>query len=138
MVLCSYNQEDIDIVLPVCNTQQKFSHDTVMAILIQVTWKNAEDYKLKIDKTLFDSMGTIKSGLFPDDVTPKPVIQIVFVLTSVCRACGHKTHHSGPFTVFDIWFVGLLMATFKHIDEDLASYINLLLSSPFNPMMHLN
>ena len=46
-MLCSHNQEDIDIVLPVCNTQQKLSHDTVMAILIQVTWKNAEDYKLK-------------------------------------------------------------------------------------------
>ena len=106
-----------------------------MAILIQVTRKNAEDYKLKIDKTLFDSMGTIKSGLFPDDVTSKPVIQIVFVLTSVRRARGHETHHSGPFTVFDIWFVGLLMATFKHIDEDLASYINLLSSSPFNPVI---
>ena len=51
MVLCSHNQEDINIVLPVCNMLQKLSHNsdnTVMAILIQVTRKNTEDYKLKI------------------------------------------------------------------------------------------
>ena len=44
--------------MPVCDIQQKISRDTVMAIFIQV--KNADDYKLAIEKTLFDRMSPIK------------------------------------------------------------------------------
>ena len=44
--------------------------------------KNAGKYKLDIDKSLVDGIGPIKLGLFPDDVTPKPVIRIVFTLAS--------------------------------------------------------
>jgi hypothetical protein len=130
MVLCSNNQEGIDIVLPVCDTQRNLSRDTVTAILVQV--KNSEEYKLEIDKTLFDGMGPIKLGLFPKDVIPKPVIRIVFALASreagitFPKAREREPHRADPFTAFDVWFAGLSTATFKHIDGDLESYQSLL------------
>jgi hypothetical protein len=55
---CTQTQVGMDIVLPVCDIQQKLSRDTVTAIFIQV--KNADDYKLAIEKTLFDRMSPIK------------------------------------------------------------------------------
>jgi hypothetical protein len=89
--------------------------------------KNLDEYGLDIDETLFDRMDPIKF-LFPDDVTPKPAIRIVFALGS--RETGVAfpkpreldPHHADPFTAFDIWFAGLSAAAFKNIDEDLASY----------------
>ena len=87
MVLCSNHQPGVDIVIPICHTQQPLSRDSVTAILIQV--KNAEKFQLSIDKTLFDAMDPIGLGLFPKDpntgrlkVVPKPVIRIVFALAS--------------------------------------------------------
>ena len=41
MVLCTTNQQGIDIVLPVCHMTQGLGPDTVTAIVIQV--KNNED-----------------------------------------------------------------------------------------------
>jgi hypothetical protein len=138
MVLCSHNQEGIDIVVPVCDTQRKLSPGTVTAILIQV--KNAEEYKFEIDKTLFDRMDPIKLGLFPDGMTPKPVIRIVFALASGEAGINYReprkrrARSPDPFTAFDIWFAGLSTAAFKCIDEDkdLASY-RLLLDRSLRP-----
>jgi hypothetical protein len=101
----------------------------VTAILIQV--KNAEKYKLEIDKTLFDGMSPIKF-LFSNGVDPKPVIRIVLALAS--REAGvtfPKARERGPhcpdtFTAFDVWIAGLSTAAYKHMDEDLGSYRNLL------------
>lgn len=130
MVLCSTNKGGVDIVLPVCNTQRKLSRDTVSHILVRV--KNSEEYGLDIDETLFDQLNPIKLGLFPDDVIPKPVIRIVFALTSgeagvtFSQVRGPELHRADPFTAFDVWFAGLSTATFKHIDEDLDSYRTLL------------
>ena len=136
MMLCTQNQQGVDIVLPVCDIQRKLSRDTVTAILIQV--KNAEDIKLKIDKALFDGMGPIKLGVFPKDVTPKPVIRMVLALASdkagvaFPDARERETHYPDPFTAFDVWIAGLSTAAFKHIDEDLVSY-RLLLERSLEP-----
>ena len=67
--------------------------------------KNAGKYKLDIDKSLVDGIGPIKLGLFPDDVTPKPVIRIVFTLASreagitFPRARGCELHHPDPISL---------------------------------------
>ena len=88
MVMCSNNQEGIDILLPVCDTKRELSRRSVTAVLIQV--KNAKRYKKDLDKTLFDGMDPLNLGIFPK--TPpnaplatdilKPVIRLVFALAS--------------------------------------------------------
>ncbi|KAH9990646.1 hypothetical protein BJV74DRAFT_920614 [Russula compacta] len=57
MIMCADNQ-GVDIVIPICQTDQALSRHTVTAILVQV--KNDEQYTLKIDKELFDNMDPIK------------------------------------------------------------------------------
>ena len=63
MILCTTNQEGIDIVLPVCHMTQKLGPDSVTAIIIQV--KNTKDYKATLQGHLFDAMDTVvKSTIF--------------------------------------------------------------------------
>jgi len=134
MILCSSNQEGIDIVIPICHTQRPLSRDSVTAILVQV--KNAEDFQLTIKKTLFDKMDPIALGLFPNTeelkVAPKPVIRIVFALAAhkagveVRTEPQRRRHHEDPFTAFDIWCAGLGDKAFKHTDADLVWYQQLL------------
>lgn len=80
MALCSTHQEGVGIVVPVCDTERKLSRNTMTAIIVQA--KNSGEYGLEIDETLVDRMSPIKLGLFPDDVTPKPVMRIIFALAS--------------------------------------------------------
>jgi hypothetical protein len=79
MIMCSRNQDRIDIVLPVCATKGNLSRDSVTAILIQV--KNAKRIGCSIDKTIFDGMDPFSLGLF-DKGSQKPVIRMVFALAS--------------------------------------------------------
>ena len=126
LIMCSDNQEGVDIVIPICHTNQALSRHTVTAILVQV--KNEETYTLKIDEELFDIMDPIKLGLFPPNVDPKPVIRIVFALASTDvgvnfpKERGCERHSEDGFTAFDVWCAGLSKDTFKHLDDDLASY----------------
>ena len=83
-------------------TEISFDDATYAAPAGQV--KNAGKYKLDIDKSLVDGIGLIKLGLFPDDVTPKPVIRIVFTLAS--REAGipfpehvGELHHPDQFRI---------------------------------------
>jgi hypothetical protein len=136
MILLSNNPEDIDIVLPVCDTKQNLSSDTMTAILIQV--KNAERFK-NIQGTLFDAMNPFELGVFPlaeegspTTVTPKPVIRLMLALASPEAGVAFReepaARENGPdgFTAFDIWLAGLSGSTFGKIGEDLASYQYLL------------
>jgi hypothetical protein len=133
MVMCSNNQEGIDILLPVCDTKRTLSRHSVTAILIQV--KNAKRYKKDIDKTLFDGMDPLNLGIFSknppnaplDTDIPKPVIRLVFALASpeagvVFRQRAERRNHPDTFTTFDIWLAGLSASTFRQVGEDLASY----------------
>jgi hypothetical protein len=126
MIMCSDNQDGVDIVIPICHTQQALSRHTVTAILVQV--KNAEQYKLKIDNELFVKMNPIDLGLFPSGVDAKPVIRIVLALASTKAGVnfpeqrGREHHYDDPFTAFDVWCAGLSNDTFRHIDDDLTSY----------------
>ena len=126
LIMCSDNQQGVDIVIPICHTDQALSRHAVTAILVQV--KIDEKYTLKVDKELFDNMDPIKLGLFPPSVDPKPVIRIVFALASTDvgvdfpQERGPERHHEDRFTAFDVWCAGLSKDTFKHLDDDLASY----------------
>ena len=79
-------------------------------------------------------------SLFPkdSDVTPKPVIRMVFALASdeagvaFPEAREREMHYSDPFTAFDVWLAGLSTAAFKHVGEDSASY-RLLLDRSLEP-----
>ena len=140
MIMCSNNQEGVNIVIPICHTHQPLSRDSVTAILVQV--KNAEKYQFRIHESLFDAMDPIGLGLFPDTdklkVVPKPVIRIVFALAAVDAGVDipdtreREDHHHDNFTAFDVWCAGLADKTFKHIDGDLASY-RLLLERSLRP-----
>jgi hypothetical protein len=143
MVLCSNNQEGIDILLPICDTKQKLSRHSVTAILIQV--KNDDRFKKNLHKVLFDGMSPLKLGIFPKDgsstrvtpkstgdrVTPKPVIRLVFALASSeaeagvvfrTRADPNRKLYSDQFTAFDIWLAGLSPKTFRQIGKDSEPY----------------
>jgi hypothetical protein len=126
VIMCSHNQDGIDIVLPVCSTKGNLSRDTVTAILIQV--KNAKRIGCSIDKAIFDGMDPLSLGLFDKD-SRKPVIRMVFALASsppgVLFPALHEytsTRSGGvsEFTAFDIWYAGL--SWFKNIGDDLTSY----------------
>jgi hypothetical protein len=126
MIMCSHNQDGIDIVLPVCSTKGNLSRDTVTAILIQV--KNAKRIGCSIDKAIFDGMDPLSLGLFDKD-SRRPVIRMVFALASsppgVLFPALHEytsTRSGGvsEFTAFDIWCAGL--SSFKNIGDDLTSY----------------
>jgi hypothetical protein len=134
MIVCTNNQEGVDIVLPLCHTKHMLSPDSVTAVLIQV--KNTERFKKDIQETSFDFMSPFDLGIFPEDgpstaVTPKPVIRLVFALTSpeagvVFRErAGHRSHPD-TFTAFDIWLAGLSTDTFAQIGGDLDAYRTLL------------
>ena len=129
MVLLSNNQAYVDIVLPVCNTKQNISRDSMMAILIRV--KNAVRFKKNIQETLFDTMSPFDLGMFPEEgspttmtVTPKPVNRLVLALASpeagvVFREqpeCA-KSRPDTSFTAFDIWLAGLSTATYGKIGD---------------------
>ncbi|KAF8491845.1 hypothetical protein F5888DRAFT_1892004 [Russula emetica] len=82
MILCATNQEDIDIVLPVCHVTQNLGPDSVTAIIIQV--KNTQDYKATLQANLFDAMDSVvKSAIFKlpgsgvdcDDSNPELITQ---------------------------------------------------------------
>jgi hypothetical protein len=135
MIVCSNNQEGLDIVVPICHAQQTLSRNSVTAILVQV--KNSEKYQSDVDNLLFDCMDPIKLGLFPAKVVPKPVIRIVFTLAA--RKTGvhfprarRREYRHDKFTAFDVWCAGLGDETFKHIGTDLASY-RLLLERSLRP-----
>jgi hypothetical protein len=137
MIMCSDSQEGIDIVIPICHTQQALSRHSVTAILVQV--KNSEKYQSTLVKTLFDRTNPIGLGLFPAQVVPKPVIRIVFALAAVDagvyfpKARQRDHHYDDRFTAFDIWCAGLGAKAFKHIDSgDLMSY-QLLLERSLRP-----
>jgi hypothetical protein len=127
MIMCSHNQDGIDIVLPVCSTEGNLSRDSVTAIIIQV--KNAEQFGCSIDKTIFDGMDPLRVGLF-DKESQKPVIRMVFALASPRpgiifpprRKYPNTTRSGGvgKFTAFNIWCAGL--SCFKNIGDDLSSY----------------
>jgi len=144
MILCATNQENIDIILPVCHTTRNLGPDSVTAIIIQV--KNAEDFGRKYNKSLYDGMDSaVTSTIFSEsksttgaperkEVTPKPVIRLVFALASPEPAVAirpgaevkcHETDHDA-FTTFDIWLAGLSEETFKRIGADLEPYQALL------------
>ena len=134
MILCSNNQKGIDIVLPVCHTEQILSPDSVTAILIQV--KNAKDFGKDMKSTLFDAMCPFDLGVFPvakeeplarPPPEPKPVIRLVFALASpeasvVFREGATRKNHPDAFTAFDIWLAGLSADTFKQVGLDLDPY----------------
>ena len=136
MIMCSDNQEGIDIVIPICHTRKALSRHSVTAILVQV--KNSERYQLKIHKSLFDGMDPISLGIFPDKVDPKPVIRIVFALAALdagvdfLDARQRERHHTDRFTAFDVWCAGLDKETFNHIGGDMSSY-RLLLERSLRP-----
>src|SRR5260370_22900080 len=119
MIMCSDNQDGIDIVIPICHTQQALSRQTVTAILVQV--KNAHKYKLKIDNELFVKMNPIELGLFPPSMHPKPVIRIVLALASTEAGVnfpeqrGREHRYDDLFTAFDVWCAGLSNDPFRHI-----------------------
>jgi hypothetical protein len=129
MIVCKDNQLGVDIILPICFMDGNLSRHTVSAIYIQV--KNAEDYKLKVDKTLFDAMnpqhllGTLSNH-------PRPIIRIVFALASPEAGVSfplppeRPPHHPAMFTTFDVWCAGLSTKTFQQIGSDLESYRTLL------------
>jgi hypothetical protein len=140
MIMSSDNQAGVDIVIPICQTQRPLSRKTVTAILVQV--KNAEEFQLAVDNSLFDRMDPTKLGLFhkPNqfEVDPKPVIRIVFALAAVQAGVNfpntrqREHHHPDKFTAFDVWCAGLGNKAFKHTDGDLASY-RLLLERSLRP-----
>src|SRR5216684_5685891 len=137
MILCATNQLGIDIVLPVCQMAQNLGPDSVTAIIIQV--KNAKNFGTELVKSLYDGMDSaIPSAIFPEseltteapepnEVTPKPIIRLVFALASpepamVFRPGTEVEHHCDAFTTFDIWLAGLSEETFKQIGVDLELY----------------
>ncbi len=126
MILCTDTQKAIDIIIPICHTQQPLSRDSVTAILVQV--KNAEEYQQDFKKTLFDPIDPIKLGLFPSKVDPKPVIRMVLALASRVDGVAfpdarQREHDYGDsFTAFDVWCAGLSNESFKHVDDDEAWY----------------
>ena len=66
----------VDIVLPVCDTKQNLSSDSMTAILIRVKPErpeNAEHFKKKIQETLFDTMSPSDLGMFPEEGSPTTV-----------------------------------------------------------------
>jgi uncharacterized protein YwbE len=134
MILCTHNQNGVDIVLPLCLKTGKLSRETVSAILIQV--KNSDKYGYDIDKTLFDGLCPFRVRLFDKGFTPRPVIRMVFALASpksgVCfpEVREPRTRHYDDSTAFDIWCAGL--SSFKNIGEDLASY-QILLNRSLQP-----
>jgi hypothetical protein len=141
MIMCSDNQAGVDIVIPICLTQVPLSRDSVTAILVQV--KNAENFQLTVDNSLFDRMDPIKLGLFHkpnqmEEVDPKPVIRIVFALAAVQAGVDfpntrqREHHYPDKFTAFDVWCAGLGNKAFKNTDGDLASY-QLLLERSLRP-----
>jgi hypothetical protein len=149
MVLLSNNQAYVDIVLPVCDTKQTLSRDSMTAILIRV--KNAEHFEKNIQETLFDMMSPFDLGMFPEEgspttvtVTPKPVIRLVLALASpeagvVFREQPERTksRRDTSFTAFDIWLAGLSTATYGKIGDasDLDAY-RALLDSSLRPHWH--
>ncbi len=137
MILCATNQEGIDIVLPVCHMARNLGPDSVTAIIVQV--KNAKDFGTKYVPSLYDGMDSaITSAIFTksksttgtpeaNEVTPKPVIRLVFALASPEPAVvfwpGTEVEHRfDAFTTFDIWLASLSGETFKQIGADLESY----------------
>ena len=166
MILCATNQEleGIDIILPVCYTTQNLGPDSVTAIIIHVT--NGKDFNTELNESLYYAMDpAVTSTIFsmlPDsdlttenasalvepkkkkrktspisnNVTPKPVIRMVFALASpepaiVFRGRASAEHHLDEFTAFDIWLAGLSDQTFKQVqDADLEPYEKLLEHSP--------
>ena len=114
MIICKDNQLGVDIVLPAC-----LSKDTITTGFIQV--KNAEKYKLKVDRGLLDAMHPLSLGLFSEDEIPRLVIRMVFALASWQNGMNfpnprrYEPHHPNEFTAFDVWCAGLSSDTFNHI-----------------------
>jgi hypothetical protein len=129
MIICAQNQTGVDIVLPLCLKTGHLSRRTVSAILVQV--KNSDQYGYDIDRMLFDGLCPFKVGVFDETSTPRPVIRMVFALSSSksgvrfpeVRERSHTRCHDAS-TAFDIWCAGL--SSFRDIDEDLNSYQTLL------------
>jgi hypothetical protein len=91
---------------------------------------NVRKYSKEIDTDLFEKFCPFNLHVFDQDATPRPVIRMVFALTSqesgVCFWTVDNT--CGEFTAFDIWCTGL--SCFHSVDkEDLVSYKVLLYRS---------
>ena len=141
MVVCTDNQDGVDIVLPLCPKTGNISRDTVSAILIQV--KNAKRYRRNIDNVLFNKMDPIELGIFEKNSPRRPIIRMVFALAApdeddvdeddvsvlpkekrkkeqakAVSSPGVRTRYSrrgdkNLTTTFDIWCAGLSEKTFK-------------------------
>ena len=126
MVVCKESQFGVDIVLPVCLVDQELSRDTVTAIYFQV--RNNKKYERGIDQGLLNVMDPFLLGLFSEGQRPRPIIRVVFALTSQENGVlfpNQRTlrlHHPDKFTAFDIWCGGLSSNTFNNIGEDPEPY----------------
>ena len=124
MVMCTDNQYGVNVIIPVCQHQQKLSRHTVTAILIQV--KNNTTFKVTPQTKLFNTMDPFNVHLFLTmGQTPLPVLHLVFALASnknkvsIMAPPTCKHHHLNKFTSFDIWCVGLSSDTFQDIENDI-------------------
>jgi hypothetical protein len=129
VVVCAGKQRGVDIVLPICDPNRTLSRHNVTAILIQV--KTDKSFQHDIRQNLFDAMDPFLLGLFSDGDSPLPIIRMVFALGSdqpgiFFPAVTEFRYRGEQFTSYDVWCAGLSPATFKDIDDDLASYRTLL------------
>jgi hypothetical protein len=125
MVLCTHNQYDVDIVLPLCLLKGNLSRHTTSAILIQV--KNDDKYGCSIDEMLFEGLNPTQVGLFEEGSPQRPVIRMVFALASDIHEVlfpAVREQDRGQIldncTAFDIWCAGL--SSFNYMEDDLPSY----------------
>jgi hypothetical protein len=70
MILCTTNQEGIDIILPICHMTKNLGPDSVTAIIIQV--KNSKDYSGTLQGNLFDAMDSIVKSMAMFSKLPDP------------------------------------------------------------------
>jgi hypothetical protein len=70
MILCTTNQEGIDIILPICHMTKNLGPDSVTAIIIQV--KNSKDYRGTLQGNLFDAMDSIVKSMAMFSKLPDP------------------------------------------------------------------
>jgi len=135
MILCANNQPGVDIVIPVCYSDNKLSQGNVTAILIQV--KNNQTFGENIRGYLFDAMDPFHINLFNKDMrSPLPIIRMVFALASKqdvvkwvvrpqaltstrqTRATTRQSEQPDLYTSYDLWCAGISQSTFPVIGDD--------------------
>ena len=124
MIVCKDNHCGVDIVLPACLVEENLSKDTVTAIYIQVM----NDKCKRIDRKILHLMDPFLLDLFSEGKRPRPIIRMVFALTSqengvlFLNQGVREPQHPDKFTAFDVWCEGLSSNTFNNIGEGLESY----------------